>query len=351
MSITALDAEPPKVLRDHLFHKLTIKQVVRETHETSSFVLDIPVELRTAFRYNAGQFCTFRIPIDDQQHLRCYSMSSCPTVDEDFQVTVKRVPGGLVSNWMNDALAPGNSVEVTCPAGVFCLSDTDRDLVAFAGGSGITPIFSIIKEVLATTSRRIHLLYANRDPNAVIFGRELASLAESEPDRFGLTSHFDVSRGFLDEDQIRRFFEIAADAEFYLCGPAPFMELVEHTLLGEAVVPEDIRVERFTPAESAELVDQASADTETQVTIELAGRSAVADYRPGTTILQTARQLGMSPPFSCEAGSCATCMAKLVAGTVQMRVNNALTEEEVDDGWILTCQSEPTSTTVHVIYE
>jgi len=346
-----LGAEPPQVLRDHQFHQLTIKRVVRETHETSSFVLDIPVELRTAFRYKAGQFCTFRTPIDDQLHLRCYSMSSCPAVDEDFQVTVKRVSDGLVSNWMNDALAAGDPVEVTCPAGVFCPSETDRDLVAFAGGSGITPIFSIIKEVLATTARRIHLLYANRDADAVIFGKELARLAEREPDRLRVTNHLDVSGGFLDEDDIRRFFEISPDAEFYLCGPAPFMELVEHTLLGESVLPENIRVERFTPAESAEPVDQASADIETQVTIELAGRSGVANYRPGTTILQTARQLGMSPPFSCEAGSCATCMAKIVVGTVRMRANNALTEEEVEEGWILTCQSEPTSSAVHIIYQ
>src|ERR1039457_6345463 len=136
MSISMLGAEPPPVLRDHQFHKLTIKQVVHETRETSSFVLDIPEEVRIAFRYKAGQFCTFRTPIDDQQHLRCYSMSSCPAVDEDFQVTVKRVSDGLVYNWMNDALAVGDPVEVTCPAGVFCVSETDRDLVAFAGGSG-----------------------------------------------------------------------------------------------------------------------------------------------------------------------------------------------------------------------
>jgi 3-ketosteroid 9alpha-monooxygenase subunit B len=350
MSVAALGAEPPQAHRDHQFHELTIKRVVKETHETKSFVLDVPAELRTAFRYRAGQFCTFRIPVDNETHLRCYSMSSCPTVDDEFQVTVKRVPGGLVSNWMNEALTPGAAVEVTCPAGVFCPTETDRDLVAFAGGSGITPIFSIVKEVLATTARRIHLLYANRDAEAVIFGRELTRLAEREPDRLRVTSHLDENRGFLDEDEVRRFFEVSPDAEFYLCGPGLFMELVERTLLGQAVLPERIRVERFLPAEPSEPAEPAS-DTETQVTIELAGRSGVADYRPGTTILQTARQLGMSPPFSCESGSCATCMARLVEGSVRMRENNALTEEEVDEGWILTCQSEPTSTSVHVVYE
>src|SRR5207237_759487 len=198
--------------------------------------------------------------------------SSSPDVDDGFQGTVKRVAGGVVSNWMIDSLRPGDVIDTTCPAGVFCLGAEDTDVVAFAGGSGITPVFSIVKTALATTSRRVHLLYANRDRDSIIFGDELDRLAKQHPDRLDIVHHLDVE----------------VDA---------------------------------------------------------------ADQHPGTTILQTARQMGMSAPSSCESGSCATCMARLVEGQVEMFVNNALTEDEVAEGWVLTCQSVPTTPTVHVVYE
>jgi 3-ketosteroid 9alpha-monooxygenase subunit B len=337
--------------RDHGFHAVALKRVVRETAEASSFVLDIPDELRSAFEYRAGQFCTFRFSIDGQQFLRCYSMSSSPTEDDEFQVTVKRVAGGAVSNWMNDELTAGDILDVTLPAGVFCPADTDRELVAFAGGSGITPVFSILKTVLAQTARRVRLLYANRDAEAVIFAREIDQLAERYAGRFEVTHHFDVEKGFIDEPLVRTFYDRGPDAEFFICGPGPFMDLIERTLLDAQVEGERIRIERFTPLQEAEPASAPGSSAETRVTIEIGGRSGVADYRAGTTVLQTARQLGLSPPFSCESGSCATCMARLVEGTVSMHVNNALTEDEVAEGWILTCQSVPTSTDVHVVYE
>jgi 3-ketosteroid 9alpha-monooxygenase subunit B len=342
----------PTVIRDHGFHTVKIKHIVRETDEASSFVLEIPAELRAAFDYQAGQFCTFRVSIDGEQHLRCYSMSTSPNVDDEFQVTVKRVAGGIVSNWMNDVLAPGDPIEVTLPAGIFCLTETDRELVAYAGGSGITPIISIVKTALVTTSRPVHLLYANRDSNAVIFARELEELIARDPERIRVTHHFDVDGGFVDEAKVWSFVEMMPGAEHYICGPGPFMDVVERTLLTHDVDPARIRIERFTPSEPVDEDEGPSdASTEIEVTIKLRGRTGIAQYRPGTTILQTARQLGMSPPFSCEAGSCASCMAKLVEGTVTMYVNNALTPEEVEEGWILTCQSVPVSSSVRVVYE
>jgi ferredoxin len=145
--------------------------------------------------------------------------------------------------------------------------------------------------------------------------------------------------------------ENSPDADFYICGPGPFMDIVEQTLFAHDVEPAHIHIERFTTPQVVEVaVAPEAATTETQVTIELDGRTDTVDHRPGTTILQTARQMGMSPPFSCEGGSCATCMARLVEGAVSMHVNNALTPEEVDEGWILTCQSVPTTPSVHVVY-
>lgn len=336
--------------RDRAFHQLRISRVVRETADARSFVLEVPAELSPAYRYEAGQFCTFRVTVGEEQLLRCYSMSSSPAVDAELQVTVKRVPGGAVSNWMNDTLAPGNVIDVSRPSGVFCLRETEGDVVAFAAGSGITPIFSILKTALATTSRHVHLLYANRDRDAVIFATELDALVERYRSRFTLTHHLDAEQGFVDRDDVRSLVRAVTDADFFICGPGPFMDLVEQTLLDDGHERERIRIERFTPKEP-DIDEAADPGLESaSVTIELDRHRVAGEYRPGSTILQTARQLGLSPPSSCESGNCATCMAKVVEGGATMRVNDALTPDEVADGWVLTCQAVPTTAKLHVIY-
>jgi len=344
----------PGAHRDHGFHRVRVGRVVPETADAASFVLEVPGELAEDFAYAAGQFCTFRIPVEGQAHLRCYSMSSAPGVDAELQVTVKRVPRGLVSNWMLDHLHAGDEVDVTLPAGVFLLTDRPQEVVAFAGGSGITPVFSLVKAALATTDRAVRLLYANRDADATIFHAALDELAAAHADRLRVEHHHDIDGGFVDADRIRAFVDGASDADVYVCGPGPFMDLVEVTLLSEGVDPERIHIERFTPAEPLVEVPPAEKDqgasAATTITIELDGRTDTAAHRAGTTILQTARQMGMSPPFSCESGSCATCMGRLLEGTVSMKCNNALDDDEVEEGWILTCQSVPTSPTVNVRY-
>jgi 3-ketosteroid 9alpha-monooxygenase subunit B len=338
--------------RDHRFHPLRIARIVRETADTRSFVLEVPPELQSAFAYEAGQFCTFRAWIEGRPYLRCYSMSSSPAVDDELQVTVKRVPGGVVSNWMNDALAPGDVIETSCPAGVFCPSPSDDDLAAFSAGSGITPVLSIVKTTLATTSRRVRLLYANRDRDAIIFAPDLDRLVEQYPGRLEVVHHLDVEHGFVDADAVGALATIAADVEYFICGPEPFMDIVESTLLGFDVDAWRVHIERFTPAEPTPLMEAPNgAPTSSSVTIEHDGRSDTVDHRPGTTVLQTARQMGMAPPFSCESGSCATCMAKVVEGDVTMYVNNALTDDEIAEGWVLTCQAVPATPSVHVVYE
>jgi 3-ketosteroid 9alpha-monooxygenase subunit B len=347
--VTPAATAHPGAHRDHGFHTVRIGRIEPETADAASFVLDVPPDLAEDFRYEAGQFCTFRAVIDGQVHLRCYSMSSTPGVDAELQVTVKRVPDGLVSNWMLDHLEAGDEIDVTLPAGVFQVTDRASEVVAFAGGSGITPVLSITKQVLATTDRPVRLLYANRDAASTIFRAALDALAVQHPDRFRLQHHHDVDGGFLDVDGVRAFAEEIGDADVYVCGPGPFMDLVESTLLGDGVAPERIHIERFTPAEPVDDPVAAEPDA-TMVTIELDGRTDTVEHRTGTTILQTARQMGMSPPFSCESGSCATCMGKLLEGTVAMKCNNALDEDEVAQGWILTCQSVPTSGTISVRY-
>lgn len=335
-------AEHDDIRRKHGYHAVRVKRIIDETHDTRSFVLDIPGELAETFRYRAGQFCTFRVRLDGHEFLRSYSMSSAPETDEDFTVTVKRVPSGVVSNWFNDHVAEHDVLEVTKPAGVFCVREGTRPVVAFCGGSGVTPVLSVIKSVLATADRPVRLFYANRDRQSIILDEELRRLRERHPDRLEVRHHLDADSGFPGMGVVTEFARNSLDADFYICGPAPFMDLVESSLREIGVDPDRILIERFGDAGPREgTAEPADAEVPESVTVILNGKKQTIAYQPGDTILETARRGGLQPPFSCEAGDCASCMAMLHAGSAGMRVNNALEPEEVDEGWVLTCQALP----------
>ncbi len=348
------------VLREHGYHTLRVKRVIRETHDACSFVLDVPDELQETFRYKPGQFCTFRVHLDGDEQLRSYSMSSAPETDRDLTITVKRVTGGQVSNWFLDHLSEGDAIELTKPAGVFCPQSAARPVLAFCGGSGITPVMSITKHVLATTERPVKLLYANRDPGSVIFGDAFAGLRARHPDRLEIRHHLDSDAGFLNAESIDAFVAGQREADFYICGPGAFMNLVESVLKDLGVEQDRVFIERFLveqqekdAAAEAGPVGAASdlQDVPNEVTVILGRKTVVVGYKPGDTLLETARRAGLRPPFSCESGNCATCMAFLKEGAAAMRVNNALTPEEVEEGWILTCQGLPRGQAVTVEYE
>jgi 3-ketosteroid 9alpha-monooxygenase subunit B len=336
---------------EHAYHPLAVIEVVDETPDTRSFVLDIPDALASTFAYRAGQFCTFRATVDGATVVRCYSMSSSPDVGDPFTTTVKRVAGGRMSNWMIETVAPGDMLEVMRPTGLFVLHERadDHPIVAFAGGSGITPVISIVKTALATTARPITLVYANRDAESVIFGEVLRALATSSAGRLSVHEHLDRERGFLDAVACEALIGERAHADFYVCGPGPYMDVVEQALASVGAPPEQVFIERFVTPETA-TAEAAPATTES-LTITLEGATRTIPYRAGDTVLEAARRAGVNPPFSCEMGNCATCMAHLDDGSVTMRTNNALTPDEVDAGWVLTCQSLPTSNTVAVDYD
>lgn len=336
------------MVRDHGFHPVRIKRIVQETADTRTYVLDAP------FPYRAGQFLTVRAC----GALRSYSMSSSPDTDSELMTTVKRVPGGLVSNWMHDHLAPGDIIETTSPAGVFCLREGTAPLVALCGGSGVTPILSLVKTALATTGRRVRVLAADREADSVIFGDTLAELAEAHPGRFEIHHHLDDARGLVTGAGIGEFVGDDLGADFYLCGPAPFMELAENTLLSRGADAGQIVAERFTPAarepaaqEPAEAGPATAEPPGGTVTVVLAGKRRTVDQHPRESLLESARRAGFMPPFSCEMGNCGTCIARLTEGEAKMRVNNALDDDEVAEGWVLTCQGEPVTPHVTVEYE
>ncbi|TFV59777.1 ferredoxin--NADP reductase [Mycobacterium sp. PS03-16] len=334
------------------FAPLRVKRVVRETSDAVSLVLDVPRHCSARFRYEAGQFLTLRVTVDGRDLRRCYSMSSAP-VEDELRITVKRDPGGVVSNWLNDTASEGVEIHAAPPEGRFVLREAaDTSVIlAFAGGSGITPIMSLVRTALATTARPVRVFYANRSRESVIFADALSRLVEQHPDRLAMTHHFDDDGGVVTPAAVADFVAGSGDADYYICGPAPFMDTVE-AAVADAGAPRDrMHLERFsvaqTPVEDAGSTKQVTEE----VVIELDHTTTTAAYRSGNTLLQTARTAGLRAPSSCETGSCGTCMARIVAGTARMLNNDALDDDEVAEGWVLTCQSLPTSRTVHVVYE
>ncbi|WP_193047016.1 ferredoxin--NADP reductase [Mycolicibacterium baixiangningiae] len=336
------------------FAPLRIKRVVRETSDAVSLVLDVPEHCSHRYRYQAGQFLTLRVCVGGQHLRRCYSMSSAP-VEDELRITVKRDPGGVVSNWLNDSATEGDELLAMPPEGRFVLRQevsASAELIAFAGGSGITPIMSLVRAALDGTSRPVRLFYANRARGSVIFSESLAGLAQAHRDRLVVEHHYDEDGGVVTAADVETFIAGADDADHYICGPAPFMATVETALKAAGVAKERLHLERFTTVEApAPAVGTTATEATEEVVIELDRRKTTQPYRDGDTLLQTARMAGLRAPSSCETGSCGTCMARVVSGSAHMLNNDALEDDEVEEGWVLTCQAMPTSRTVRVVYE
>jgi 3-ketosteroid 9alpha-monooxygenase subunit B len=333
------------------FHRLEVSAVIQETPECRSFELSVPADLQEAYRYKAGQHLTFKIPWEQFDVTRCYSLSSCPELGEPLKIGVKRVPGGRGSNWLNDNLKIGDSIMASLPEGRFVLDPATRSgapLFLFAGGSGITPIIALLKSAIIATKRSITLLYANQDRESVIYGGELGKLAAEHPERLVVHHHFDADHGYLSSADLRALLHHTDISEFYVCGPEAFMELIETTLAEAGVHEELVYIERFvSPADpdriDEDAIDLVSLEAPTTFSLWLGGRSRTVPYTRGKTLLQCARAAGLHPAHSCESGYCGSCMAHVNTGKVHMRTHEALSERDIARGVALLCQSIPAS--------
>ncbi|MBL8711218.1 MAG: ferredoxin--NADP reductase [Rhodospirillaceae bacterium] len=332
-------------------HELTVRGVVDETADTRSIEFDVPTALSATFAYKPGQFLSFDIAVDGVSLRRCYSLSSTPGIDPFPRVTVKRVADGRVSNWINDRVKAGDRLLVAPPAGRFVLADEAAPLCLYAGGSGITPIISILKFALATWTTPIRLFYANRSADTVIFQASLDRLAAEHPTRLRIHHHLDLRDGLTTQGEIDDFVKDTPGWRHYICGPAPFMALVESTLAARQVPAGDIHVERFTASED-DAVPQAPAAgaVEAEIIITLDGETRQIRGRAGETVLEAARRAGLQPPSSCESGICASCLAKITRGRATMTHNEVLNDDEIAEGLTLTCQAVPASDELHVEY-
>ena len=352
------------------FHALKVARIVPETAEANSVRFEIPPELHGSFAFKAGQHLTLRAIINGEEVRRNYSLCTAPS-EGDWMVTVKRIGGGLFSNWVGDHLKPGDMLEVMVPHGSFT-TDFDRSrnrhLVAIAGGSGITPVMSLIKTLLREEPQsRFTLLYGNRDSSSVIFLEALAGLKDKHLGRLEIY-HFldqeeqdiDLFNGMLNkerlEEAILALVPDAADVEgWYICGPGPMMDAAEGVLLDRNISKNRIHIERFTADRPPEAVSREMAQLQTQaegvtVAVTLDGRTRRVPFTSGN-ILDSARAAGLPAPFACKAGVCATCRAKVTKGKVEMAARYGLTDEEVAAGYVLTCQSVPLGGGVAVDYD
>ena len=352
------------------FYKLRIAEIVAETDEANSIRFEVPEGLQEVFRFKAGQHLSVRADINGEEIRRNYSLCVAPSEDK-LKVTVKRIAGGVFSNWVGDNLKAGDTLDVMTPHGSFTV-DFDpaakRRYVAFAGGSGITPVMSLIKTALGTEpDSSFTLFYGNRDANSIIFLEALAALKDSYLGRFELY-HFlsdeagdvELFNGMLDRETCDEAIDhlvddVTAVDAWFICGPGPMMDAAEAALTDRGVAKDRIHIERFLAgrpsaalaAQMAQLQEKAAGLT---LTVTLDGRTRKVEFTEAN-ILDSAREAGLPAPFACKAGVCATCRAKVTKGKVEMAARYGLTDDEIAAGYILTCQSVPVGEGVSVDYD
>ncbi|HEX4749783.1 MAG TPA: 1,2-phenylacetyl-CoA epoxidase subunit PaaE [Bryobacteraceae bacterium] len=368
MPSSVIEEQTPSTGTAH-FYPLTVRAITRETRDAVTVVFDVPRQLEEKFRYTQGQYVTLRALIDGAEVRRSYSICSA-VQDQLLRVAVKRVAGGVFSSWLIQNVHAGDSVEVMPPEGRFHVplsASHAKQYVAFAAGSGITPILSIIKTTLLTEpSSRFTLFYGNRASSTILFREELAELKDVYLDRFSLLhvmtrEHQDVDllNGRIDgekaEQLLQQFCRFEDIDEIFLCGPRDMVDSIVARLKAMGFAAAHIKIELFTVKENEQQIRRKVASSEEaaecQVTVIVDGGVQHFSMQRNKTILDAALEHGIDLRHSCKSGVCATCRAKLVAGQVDMDANYALEDYEIARGFILSCQSYPVTDHVTVDFD
>ena len=354
------------------FYPLRVREIRRETSDTVSVAFAVPDEHRELFQFTQGQYLSLRTEIDGADERRSYSICSAPQ-EQDLRVAIKKVPGGVFSTFANEKLKVGDELRVMPPQGRFFtkLSSENENLyVAFAAGSGITPVISILKAVLFQEPKsRFLLFYGNRGFDHIIFREELEELKNRHPNQ--LAVHHVLSReslgadlfnGRLDGDKCRKYsgllFEPKEVDAFFLCGPEEMIFSVKETLEAQQVDPKRIHFELFTtagaPKRKIDPAVVARARDAFDASIVVIQDGMQFDFHlqsDGSSLLDAAMRAGADLPFSCKGGVCSTCKAKILEGEVEMELCYGLEPDEVEAGYVLTCQSHPKSKKVVVSFD
>ncbi len=344
------------------FYKLKVLAIDFPIKEAITITLDTPDHLYAFFNYYPGQHLIIRLFINGQEVRRSYSLNSCPFQEEALQITVKRVKGGLISNHLALHLKPGDELEVMTPQGRFYADikeDAYKTYFLFAAGSGITPIISILKSVLiASPKSAVNLFYGNSNQDTIIFKNELAKLLKQYPDRLQIVhtlsnpkvwttwEQWQGKKGRIDSEAVEWFIAnhppVAQTTEYYICGPGAMNKEVRNTLIGLGIPGELIHIEQFGAAAEEEEVNIQAVDN-ALLSVKLNNQTYQLKIPKGKTILQVLKEADVNPPYSCESGVCATCVAKVIKGKAEMKICMALSDEDIKKGLILTCQALPVS--------
>ena len=354
------------------FHNLTVSDVRQETRDTVSIAFSVPAEMQDEFRYHAGQHLALRTRIDGEEVMRTYSICTAEQ-DGELRVAIKRQPHGRFSNFANEQFRAGDSIEVMPPQGHFGLkfdAENRRNYLAVAAGSGITPIISMIKTGLEAEPRSTFtLIYGNRSTQNMIFREQLEDLKNMYMERFTLIpvmsreqTDIELFHGHIDDEKCRELFRYWLDPsdldECVICGPESMVHSVTDALKDAGLAQESIHFELFTaPGEAQERRRQRQDDitldhSAARVVVRVDGGQVEFDLPRNTqSILDAGMEAGADLPFSCKGGVCSTCRARVVEGEVEMDVNYALEDYEIEAGYVLTCQSFPVSEKVVLDYD
>ena len=346
------------------FYKLQIKEVKRETANAVSIVFNVPAELKPAYKFTAGQYINLKLTLDGKEIRRAYSICSSPESGE-LRIAIKSVKNGLFSKFANDNIKVGDLIEVGQPEGKFTFephSDRQKNYAAFAAGSGITPVLSIIKAVLENEPKSTFVLvYGNKSTEETIFYNELHELQLKYVGRFFV--HFVFSQAKVDGELFGRIEKSSVNFvlnnkhkekefdKFYLCGPEEMINLVATVLKEHNVADKNIKFELFSTSSSTENAAASSHDGHTKITVLVDGEEASFEMSQKQTLLEAALKQGLDAPYSCQGGICSSCLARITKGSAEMKKNSILTDGEIAEGLILTCQAHPTSSEITVDYD
>ena len=354
-----------KILFMSSFHKLKVASVKRETKEAVSIAFDIPENLKETFSFKAGQYITLKTIIEGHEVRRDYSLCVSPKSGE-LKVAVKEVKDGTFSAFVNNDLKVGDVLEVAPPKGRFVFEPNDsktKNIAAFAAGSGITPVLSIIKCALEEeVYSKVILVYGNKTTKDTMFLNELLELQHQYKERFSVQFVFsqqdedDAIFGRIEKSTVNYVMKnkhkhIEVDA-FYLCGPEAMIHVVKDVLTDHGIDKDRIHFELFKAAKPLDIKDESGvAEGKTKITVIVDEEESTFEMSQKQTVLEAALDEDLDAPYSCQGGICSSCLARIKEGEATMRQNNILTENEVAEGLILTCQAHPTTSTLVVDYD
>lgn len=350
------------------FHSLLIKDIQKETNDTVSIAFEIPQNLQADYTFIPGQYITLKTSIDGEDIRRAYSVCSSP-FEKELRVAIKQIPGGVFSTFANNELKQGDHLEVMTPNGHFYSeysASNKKNYVGFVAGSGITPVLSIIKHVLHTEQdSKFTLFYGNKEVESIIFGKELDGIKNQYPARFSAHYIFsqenhgmDLFHGRIDTDKLniwsKGLFQVSNTDEYFMCGPETMTQEIRNFLDANKVDSKKVHFELFNTSGSSD--EKVQIETSKKVTANIKVIVDDEEYEfelgsDGADILQAGVDAGVDLPFSCKGGVCSTCKAKVLEGEATMKLNYSLLDEEVEAGYILTCQAHPKSEKLVVSFD